>query len=88
MPFTVKPSMAIGTIKKAYARRAGMAYDKVILSFKMKRISDEQSPLELNLQDGDVIKAKRANPGDACISGIISDGPAQMFRRPISVDLD
>merc|ERR1719154_819342 len=64
MPLTMKPSTSISTVKKIYARRAGMAYENTILSYKMKRIDDDhQSLLDLNLQDGDLIRVKRKKAG-------------------------
>eukprot|EP00090_Calanus_glacialis_P025678 TRINITY_DN40240_c0_g1_i1.p1 TRINITY_DN40240_c0_g1~~TRINITY_DN40240_c0_g1_i1.p1 ORF type:complete len:160 (-),score=54.92 TRINITY_DN40240_c0_g1_i1:148-627(-) len=84
-PFRVLSDTPIGSIKKMFARKAGMAFEDVSLYFNKKRISDEQTPLDLNIKDGDMMKAKRVHCKG---SGLIVDGPAQETRRPLSIDIE
>jgi hypothetical protein len=58
-PFKVLSYTPLGSIKKMIARKAGMAFEDVSLLFNKKRISDEQTPLDLNIKDGDIMMAKK-----------------------------
>merc|ERR1711970_832033 len=61
--FKVKPSMAINNVKKLFSQKAGVPEDKIKFSFRKKVITDEVTPMDLDIGEDDVIRATRCNKG-------------------------
>ena len=59
MTFKVKPSMTINNVKKSFSQKAGVPIENIKFTFKRKVITDDQTPLDLELGDEDVIRASR-----------------------------
>merc|ERR1719508_627421 len=59
MTFKVKPSMAVNNVKKSFSQKAGVPIENIKFTYNRKAITDDQTPLDLELGDEDVIRASR-----------------------------
>merc|ERR1712096_142645 len=59
MTFKVKPHMAINNVKKSFSQKAGVPIENIKFTYNRKAITDDQTPLDLELGDEDVIRASR-----------------------------
>merc|ERR1712193_112782 len=63
MTFKIKPHMAINNVKKSFSLKAGVPIDNIKFSFNRKVITDDQTPVDLQLGESDVIRASRCAAG-------------------------
>merc|ERR1712025_558097 len=61
MTFKVKPNMAINNVKKSFSQKAGVPIENIKFTFKRKPITDDQTPIDLDLGEEDVIRASRCS---------------------------
>ena len=61
MTFRVKPNMAINNVKKSFSQKAGVPIENIKFTFNRKPITDDQTPLDLELGEEDVIRASRCS---------------------------
>merc|ERR1712183_432888 len=59
MTFKVKPSMAVNNVKKSFSQKAGVPIENIKFTYNRKAITDDQTPLDLELGNEDVIRASR-----------------------------
>merc|ERR1712183_813515 len=59
MTFKVKPHMAINNVKKSFSQKACVPIENIKFTYNRKAITDDQTPLDLELGDEEVIRASR-----------------------------
>jgi len=61
--FKVKYSTNMGKLKKSYAERQGVQQASLRFLFDGKRIQDDETPKQLDMEDGDVIEVYQEQVG-------------------------
>ena len=61
--FKVKSSTNMGKLKKSYSERQGVAVNSLRFLFDGRRINDEETPKQLEMEDGDVIEVYQEQVG-------------------------
>merc|ERR1712002_566409 len=61
MTFKVKPNMAINNVKKSFSQKAGVPIENIKFTYNRKPILDDQTPLDLQIGEEDVIRASRCS---------------------------
>merc|ERR1719244_622809 len=57
--FRVKPNMAINNVKKLFSQKAGVPENNIKFTYRRKVITDELTPLDLDIGEEDIIRASR-----------------------------
>ncbi len=61
--FKVKYSTAMGKLKKSYSDRQGVPAGSLRFLFDGRRINDDETPKQLEMEDGDVIEVYQEQTG-------------------------
>lgn len=61
--FKVKMSTNLAKVKKSYAERQGVPLESLRFMFEGNRISDDETPKKLEMQNGDIIEVYQEQTG-------------------------
>ena len=64
--FKVKLATQLGKVKNAWSQRMGIQLSRLRFMFKSQYINDEDTPLTLQMKDGDIIEVFMSNTVDTC----------------------
>jgi len=64
--FRVKMTTQMGKLKKSYAERVGVSVNSLRFLFDGRRINDEETPKQLEMEDNDVIEVYQEQTGGGC----------------------